>query len=260
MNKKILLVDDDIKVLSAMKRLMLFEGWEVLHVLNGDEALKIFEESSFDLVITDFKMPGMNGIELSDILKGKFPALPVILLTAYADKKLILKAFSNRTIVDIITKPWDEEVLLDKIRTHLSSKSPLTEPFHTPAVKVLIFEDDRTTIIIYEHWLKEAGFDFKVVRDGISGLELCQSWNPDIVILDLELPGMSGYSVLKKIRQEHNGREIIIIVATTRNDMEDFKACTKLGIQGYMLKPFSGRQILGEIMRCLSEHEKNKQL
>lgn len=259
MNQTILLVDDDIRVLRAMKRLMLFERWEVFHVLNADEALEILEKSSFDLVITDFRMPGMNGIELSDILKEKFPALPVILLTAYAEKKLVLKAFSNRTIVDIITKPWDEEVLLDKIRSRLSSSPPLTKPISSPAVKLLALEDDRITIAVYEQWIKGEGFDFKVVKNGATGLDIYQSWKPDLVILDFGLPGMSGYSVLKKIRQEHNDKETIIIVATSRNDLEDLKACMKLGIQGYMLKPFSGRQILGEIIRCLSESEKNKQ-
>ncbi|SLM32523.1 hypothetical protein MTBBW1_750044 [Desulfamplus magnetovallimortis] len=253
---KILLVDDEIKVLSAMKRLILFEGWEVVHVPDGIKALELLEESQIDLVITDYRMPLMDGMELASIIKEKYKNIPVILLTAYTDRKLVLKAFEDKTISSIITKPWDEDTLLEKIRSFLSSKNgENNEAAKNVPIKVLVMEDDRMTRFLYENWIKPKRFELKIAISGKNGFEIYQSWKPDILIMDLGLPDLSGYSVLKKIRLELEDKDTPIIVATSRNDADDVKSCMNLGIQGYMIKPFSGRQIIGEIVRCIDSIE-----
>ncbi len=104
-------------------------------------------------------------------------------------------------------------------------------------IKILVAEDESVAQEIYKKGLIEAVFEKKIVGDGESALEVYQAWKPDIVILDFRMPKMTGYSVLKQIREFYKDTTTIIIMATAISDKEEVVACVKLGIQGYMVKP-----------------------
>ena len=79
----ILVVDDEKNYLLVLSAVLEDEGYEVLTALGGEEALEIQKESDLDLILTDMKMPAMDGIELLENIKSKDPDLPVIMMTAY---------------------------------------------------------------------------------------------------------------------------------------------------------------------------------
>ncbi|MGC8792781.1 MAG: response regulator [Bryobacteraceae bacterium] len=81
----ILLVDDNKLGLSARKALLEEQGYRVTTAASGEAALELFRRARFDLVITDFKMPGMNGIELIRAIRAERPAVPIILISGYTD-------------------------------------------------------------------------------------------------------------------------------------------------------------------------------
>ncbi len=113
--KKILVVDDEPLVSNAVKMMLTFDGHDVVTASHGKEALALFEQDKFDLVITDYAMPGMKGDELAAAIKSRVPGQPVILITAYAE---MLKT-SNVPLgaVDyIISKPF----LLEDLRTAIN--------------------------------------------------------------------------------------------------------------------------------------------
>ena len=83
--KKILIVDDEPLVCEAVKMLLEFDGHEIVTAGNGKEALVLFEQGGFDLVITDYTMPGMKGDELALALKARRAGQPVVMLTAHAE-------------------------------------------------------------------------------------------------------------------------------------------------------------------------------
>jgi|SRR5271169_4416744 len=103
--KKILVVDDEPLVCEAVKMLLEFDGHEVVTADNGREALALFEQNRFDLVITDYKMPGMKGDELALALKARRPGQPVVMLTAHAE--MIKTETVPLTGVDqLVSKPF----------------------------------------------------------------------------------------------------------------------------------------------------------
>lgn len=106
----ILIVDDEKNYLLVLKELLTEEGYEVLITQSAAEAVKIFQENELDLVITDMKMPGMNGMELLDFLKEKDLHLPVIMMTAYGTVEKAVEAM-KKGAYDYILKPFDNEVL-----------------------------------------------------------------------------------------------------------------------------------------------------
>ncbi|MEI9865943.1 MAG: response regulator [Limisphaerales bacterium] len=83
--KKILVVDDEPMVCEAVKMLLEFDGHQIITASSADEALALFEKDGFDVVITDYTMPGMKGDELALAIKARLPGQPVIMLTAHAE-------------------------------------------------------------------------------------------------------------------------------------------------------------------------------
>ena len=109
--RRILVVDDEPLVCDAVKMMLSFDGHEVHAAGNGKQALALLEQQQFDVIITDFEMPGMKGDELAAAIKSKSPGQPVVMITAYAE---MLEASGNPlTGVDlVISKPF----LLENLR------------------------------------------------------------------------------------------------------------------------------------------------
>jgi DNA-binding NtrC family response regulator len=99
---RVLLVDDDESILSALRRIVTRRGWEPLTARSGSEALGLVEQA--DAVVTDYCMPGMDGLALVDAIRQRDETLPVILVTAH--EQLAARA-STAGAYDYLTKPFD---------------------------------------------------------------------------------------------------------------------------------------------------------
>ena len=104
-SKRILMVDDNEIIRDTVADFLLSLGYEVAVAVNGIEALAVFLEKSFDLVLTDLEMPAMDGYVLAGHIKKKSPATPVILITG-ADRGTVLKMVEQRPVDSIIFKPF----------------------------------------------------------------------------------------------------------------------------------------------------------
>ena len=113
--KKILVVDDESLVCEAVKMLLEFDGHEVVTASSGDEALALFEQGKFDVVTTDYTMPGMNGAELAQALKARLPGQPVIMITAHAEM-LKNSAVPLAGVDGLVSKPFQLQELRDAIQ------------------------------------------------------------------------------------------------------------------------------------------------
>lgn len=120
-------------------------------------------------------------------------------------------------------------------------------------LKVLIVEDSKAILLLYEAGLYESVFDRKFAEDGTEALKVYETWKPEIIVLDLMLPGMSGYALLREIRENREDEETTVIVATSLSDRDTVKDMLRLGIQGYLVKPFSHREVGGRILEYFQE-------
>jgi CheY-like chemotaxis protein len=114
-SRHILVVDDEPFVCDAVKMMLEFDGHAVTTASGGKEALALFDQAKYDVVITDFAMPAMKGDELAAAVKARVPGQPVVMITAYAE---MLKASNNPlTGVDfVISKPFLLENLREAIK------------------------------------------------------------------------------------------------------------------------------------------------
>ena len=104
-------------------------------------------------------------------------------------------------------------------------------------LKVLVIEDSLVFQEFFKEVLIDDIFEKRFSDDGKDGLDVYRLWKPDIILLDMVLPVMSGYSVLQEIRQSFKDHSTTVIIQTTLSDKEDVTECVKLGIQGYIIKP-----------------------
>ena len=121
--KRILVVDDEPFVCDAVKMMLAFDGHDVMTANDAKEALVVFENNKFDLVITDFAMPGMKGDELAAAIKARSPKQPVVMITAYAE--MIQSSGKKLPGVDfLVSKPF----LLEHLREAISAVLPDASP------------------------------------------------------------------------------------------------------------------------------------
>jgi DNA-binding NtrC family response regulator len=108
---KILVIDDEDIVRLSCSRTLVPEGYELKMAKNGSEGLKLLEEESFDLVLTDLKMPNMDGIEVLANIKEKWPATDVVIVTGYQTVETAVKAIKLGAY-DYIEKPFTPDTLI----------------------------------------------------------------------------------------------------------------------------------------------------
>ena len=124
----LLLVDDDANVRAALRRVFEPHGYRVLMAEHGEDALKIMNEHAIDVLVTDMRMPTMDGSELLREVTLRWPDTVRILLTGYSDLQVTTQAIRSGHVDHFLTKPWDlaqiEKCVADALRTRAKRQSP----------------------------------------------------------------------------------------------------------------------------------------
>ena len=116
--------------------------------------------------------------------------------------------------------------------------------------KILIVEDEVKIARFVTLELEHEGYEVKAAHDGRTGLALCESWNPDLLILDLMLPELSGIEVCRRLRQTS---DLPIIMLTAKDDVSDKVMGLDMGADDYMTKPFAIEELLARIRVSLKK-------
>ncbi len=116
------------------------------------------------------------------------------------------------------------------------------------AEKILVVEDERALQETLEYNLKRQGYEVQVAGDGILALDLAREFQPDIILLDVMLPGMDGFELCRRLRQEMNTP---VLMLTARTEEIDRVVGLEVGADDYMTKPFSMRELLARVKAML---------
>lgn len=117
--------------------------------------------------------------------------------------------------------------------------------------KVLVAEDDADVRNLVRVQLDMAGYDTHIAHNGREAIERIARLQPATVILDINMPELDGFGVLKVLKREANTRGIPVIVLTARHDLDDVKLAISLGAKDYLTKPFNEGQLLARVARAL---------
>lgn len=119
------------------------------------------------------------------------------------------------------------------------------------ATKILVVEDHRDTRELLKYNLTSAGFEFSATEDGLSGIKLAQAIKPEIIILDLMMPGLDGLDVCRRLKADAALSHIPVIMLTAKGEEIDKIVGLELGADDYVVKPFSPRELVLRIKAIL---------
>jgi two-component system response regulator MtrA len=115
--------------------------------------------------------------------------------------------------------------------------------------RVLVVEDNANLAFGLTRSLESEGYEVEAAEDGVRGFELARTTSPDLVVLDLMLPGMDGYTILKMLRAE--GKVVPVLILTARGEEADKVFGFRLGADDYVTKPFSLSELLARVQAIL---------
>lgn len=121
--------------------------------------------------------------------------------------------------------------------------------------RILIVEDEMKIARFVELELVHEGYVVAIAADGREGLEKALSWQPDLIVLDLMLPGLSGIEVCRRVRQES---EVPILMLTAKDDVSDKVMGLDMGADDYMTKPFAIEELLARIRTALKRRQRGE--
>ena len=117
------------------------------------------------------------------------------------------------------------------------------------AKKILVVDDERHIVRLVEVNLARAGYNVVVAYDGVEALEVFQKEHPDMVVLDVMMPRMDGFEVLKKLQADPDSRDIPVIMLTAKAQDADIFRGWSSGVSSYLTKPFNPRELLTFVER-----------
>lgn len=234
MKTKILLVDDNGAFIDSVKDILEDEGHKVITALNGEDAVSMIRKDSFDIVLMDIKMPGMNGVESFIKMKEMNPDVKVILFTAYTLEDLIQQA-RGEGVWAVLKKPLDMEYLLSIIK---ESKK------NDHGGYILIADDDKALCENLDETLSEQGYNVAVVCDGLEAIQEMENQTFDILLLDMKLPGLNGLEVYRRVKAKQPTVVTIIMTGYAEELRDLINQAVSENAYTYLTKPIDMNELI----------------
>jgi PAS domain S-box-containing protein len=238
--RTVLVVDDERDVAELIGVQLEKEGYQIQVLGRGAPVVDWVEKNQPDLVILDLLLPDMDGVDVLRALKENdlTADIPVIVLTIVPDDGSIWKL----GITDYITKPAEADELLESVEDALTWQG-----------RVLIVEDHPDTVGMISTAMRQIGFTPLVAADGYEALMKARRYRPDLVLLDLRLPGMDGYEALTHFKRDAVTQSIPIVAisAHVADVPQERKRLIALGASSFLPKPFAIEDLLEEVETAL---------
>lgn len=224
--KRILIVEDDDSIALMMSETLAGEGFQIERVSGLASAIaRIEENNNLAAVILDLGLPDGDGFDFIEEAQKRGIEMPVVIVTAREEAS----ALSYPLVVDWITKPFGHERLLRAVQIAVDGRQP-------GQARVMVVEDDPSTLDVIRQQLQ--GLDIKVfeAQDGRSAIDIAHKENIDLIVLDLGLPDIDGFTVVTILKNESNLRDIPLIVYTATDLTDTDRDRLRLGFTSYLTK------------------------
>ena len=203
--RRILVIDDEESVRALMRRFLVKQGFAVDEASGGEAGLARARQVPPDAITLDVMMPGMDGWEVLAALKTdpQLAEIPVFMLTVVDEKKLGYSLGAT----EYLTKPLDRALLRRMLARYAIG---------VPARQVLVVEDDAAASELMCRTLEAEGWGTVVARNGREGLARFDEAEPSLVLLDLMMPEMDGFTFIETIRAAPRLSEVPVVVVTAK--------------------------------------------
>lgn len=195
---KIMVVDDDPGMRFTLEAIMEDEGYDVIGVGDGHQAIRLATETHFALIFMDIKMPGINGVDTYREIKKVSPDSVVVMMTGYSLPELVKEALEEGAYA-VLYKPLTMEQVIDIVQAVLKTSF------------VLVVDDEAVQRETLRTMLEEGGHKVSEARDGREAISMVGEKHYRIVLMDMRMPGMDGLAAFEKIRKIDPQVKIIFV-------------------------------------------------
>ena len=242
----ILVIDDERMVCDLLRAVFSRYGHEVLTAFDGRNGLDLFEQHRPRFTLLDLRMPGMNGIEVLTRIRALDPRAAVIVLTGAGSADLENQA-RQMGVTDFLSKGLSLEALVGTVERVMQQpvKPPAAPSQSTDSQKapshsqkagsILVVDDEPPIRELLRKYFSSRDYQVRVAPDGQQALALVDQKSPDIIVLDVHMPGMNGIEVLKRLRAKNYAGGVIFL--TSSQDERLLQEGLELGSVDILGKP-----------------------
>jgi len=221
---KILVVDDDRRIVQTTVDILKIKGYEAIAAYTGEEGVEKVKTDPPDCVLMDIKMPGISGVEAMKLMKALRPALPVVLVSAYATDTL-MKDAKDAGAYAVLAKPLNFQMILSFLALLRKEES------------VLIVDDDPNFLLTLKDILSLRGFRVETEQEPQKTLNHIDKDYKLVVLLDLKLGAINGLDVLQKIRAKYPTKPVVLVTGYREEMADSIEKGIKVGAYTCLYKP-----------------------
>ena len=266
---RVLIVDDNQTSLEILDAAISSFQMEAVTASSGHQAIERLKNSPkpFDLVLMDWKMPGLNGIETAKQIKRhlELEKMPIVcMISAYGREDLIQQT-DKRFLDAFLYKPVNQSLLFDTImelfgrHDAVVTRNSMQALFdHEPdrslrGRHILLVEDNAINQEVALEWLQTAGLQTAVASNGKEALEYLEKTVPDAVLMDIQMPEMDGFEATRHIRADQRYAELPVIAMTAHALKGDREKCLDAGMNDHITKPIDPKVLFSTLSHWLEQ-------
>lgn len=231
---KILVVDDDRRIVQTTVDILKIKGYEALAAFTGEEGVEMVKSDAPDCVLMDIKMPGISGVEAMKQMKAIQPALPVVLVSAYATDSLMKEA-KDAGAYAVLSKPLNLQMILSFLALLRKEES------------VLVVDDDPNFLRTLKDVLTLRGFHVETESEPQKAMGDLEKDYKLVVLLDLKLGAINGLDVLQQIRAKYASKPVVLVTGYRQEMSDSIEKGIKVGAYTCLYKPLEVETLVGLI-------------
>ncbi|MES0342846.1 MAG: response regulator [Anaerolineales bacterium] len=250
----VLIVDDDPDIREGIVAVLETNDYRLVTASNGIECMEHIRDETPDLLILDMLMPRMDGFAVIRELRSDpdLAGIPIIILTTVIEdaayRRYELETGVAMDVSNYIEKPAPPDELLRRVSAIVDQPT------------ILVADDDPDIIEAISIVLESRPYNVATARDGEQCLEMIRKRNPDLLLLDLLMPKMDGFAVIRELQSDPATAKIPVLVLTTvvedasrrRYELETGR---DMPVKAYLQKPIAPEQLLLEVEKTLEKIE-----
>lgn len=282
---KILIIEDNLMNVEMASELLIKAGHEVLTTDNATDGIKIAKTQTPEIILMDLGLSGIDGLSATKMLKNDpftrnikivaftasamkadrekafgagcmgFIAKPINIYTFAQIIEKLINSKENQTIFDSFieekkqkeSKQEDKQLNKISLNTIPNIKSNTKNKWH----KILIVEDNVMNAELLKEILEQIGQSAVIAEKGQKAIELLKEEKFDLILLDIMMPELNGFEVIKILKNNSNTAEIPVIFITALNDIKDIVEGLDLGSYGYITKPYNVEELKARVLGIL---------
>lgn len=269
-----LVVDDRPPAREIHVRLLEGLGLRVDQAADGVAALELIltataQEDPYELLVADWQMPGMDGIELTSAMGKQAQAVPTVLMVTAHDRSFARAEAENKGVAigDFLEKPTTPSMLHDAImnalghdvfrraqgRDLVADVDSIAAPVQ--GAHVLLVEDNRVNQELAVELLERQGVRVTVARDGQEALDVLEERPFDVVLMDCQMPNMDGYEATRRLRQRSELDDLPVIAMTANAMAADRDRALDAGMDDHVAKPIDVQELWSKLARWVHGRE-----